>query len=243
MNAANSKRSNALPLTPERAAEFRRLLDGAALTATDELLLHGTALEVVVSVWESEDPQGHFDAHVSAFEPGGKRVRLDGAALHAVGRDEVGTVLRVGRSTERGDLSLDGLPVGLRYELHSPALVGRSSQPVKLPVRDQKWAAQGAEEPAPRPWELPVYETTDGKVKARVAPLPDGTTEFVFETREPSLALAVVRFALVQESGQVVHSAEADLKLVREGHWEGRWSGVVSLPSPCEFVFEVRPQD
>jgi hypothetical protein len=48
-----------------------------------------------------------------------------------------------------------------------------------------------------------------------------------------------VWFALVSESGRVECRNEVTLEPAGEGVWEGRWSGKVTLPAPCELVFEV----
>jgi hypothetical protein len=182
---------------------------------------------------------GRFDLLVSAFGGVSKRVRLEGVQLHARREDEAGAVLRVAEVTERGDLTIRGLRAGPGYVLRSPVVVGRSVKPVALPVWRHAWAAQAAEQPTVKPWELPVYTSSDGKVAATVRPLDGEEAAISFETREPELVGASVRFALVSESGRVEHRGEVTLEPAGEGVWEGRWSGKVELPAPCELVFEV----
>jgi hypothetical protein len=180
-----------------------------------------------------------FDLLVSAFARGSKRVRLDGMHLHARGEDEAGAVLRIAEVTERGDLAIRGLRAGLGYALHSPVVMGRSIRPVALPLWGHAWAAQATEHPAAKPWELPAYTSSDGKVAATVRPLDGEEAAISFETRAPELAGARVRFALVSDSGRVEHQDEVVLEPAGEGMWEGRWSGQVALPAPCELVFEA----
>jgi hypothetical protein len=183
---------------------------------------------------------GRFDLLVSAFGGGSKRVRLDGMRLHARGEDEAGAVLRIAQVTERGDLAIRGLRAGLGYALHSPEVWGPvRPAPVPLPVCGPAWAAQAAEQPAAKPWELPAYTSNDGKVAATVRPLDGEEAAISFETRAPELAGATVQFALVSESGRVEYRNEVTLDTAGEAVWEGRWSGKVSLPAPCELVFEV----
>jgi hypothetical protein len=183
---------------------------------------------------------GRFDLLVSAFGGGSKRVRLDGMRLHARGEDEAGAVLRVAEVTERGDLAIRGLRPGLGYALHSPEVWGPvRPAPVPLPLWGPAWAAQAAEQPAAKPWELPAYASSDGKVAATVRPLDGEEAAISFETRAPELAEATVRFALVSESGRVEYRNEVTLEPAGEALWEGRWGGKVSLPAPCELVFEV----
>jgi hypothetical protein len=183
---------------------------------------------------------GRFDLLVSAFGGVSKRVRLDGIRLHARGEDEAGAVLRVAKVTERGDLVIRGLRAELGYALHSPEVWGPvRPAPVPLPVRGPAWAAQAAEQPAAKPWELPAYASNDGKVAATVRRLNGEEAAISFETREPELAGARVRFALVSESGRVEYRNEVTLEPAGEVVWEGRWSGKVTLPAPCELVFEV----
>jgi hypothetical protein len=180
-----------------------------------------------------------FDVLISAYGPQESRVRLDGMALHARGQDEVGTILRIGRVTERGDLALDGLTTGVAFRLHSPVVWRRSGEPVRLPVRTGARVAAPADE-SPDPSDLPVYESPDGKVRGFVQPLPDGRAVVVFETNEASLAGAQVHFDLVQEFGRVEHSGDVRLDPCRDGLWEGQWTGMVSLAAQCELVFDVR---
>jgi hypothetical protein len=183
---------------------------------------------------------GRFDLLVSALGGGSKRVRLDGMRLHARGEDEAEAVLRVAEVTERGDLAIRALRAGLGYALHSPEVWGPvRPAPVPLPVWGPAWAAQATEQPAAKPWELLAYVSSDGKVAATVRPLDGEEAAISFETREPELAGARVRFALVSKSGRVEQRDEVALEPAGEGVWEGRWSGKVSLPAPCELVFEV----
>jgi hypothetical protein len=207
---------NQLRQTPPRAREAHTVPRGESVTA------------------------GRFDLLVSAFGEGSKRVRLDGMRLHARGEDEAGAVLRVAEVTERGDLAIRGLRAGLGYVLHSPEVWGPvRPAPVPLPVSGPAWAARAAEQPAAKPWELPAYASSDGKVAATVRPLDGEEAAISFETRAPELAGARVRFALVSESGRVEYRNEVTLEPAGEGVWEGRWSGKVALPAPCELVFEV----
>jgi hypothetical protein len=183
---------------------------------------------------------GRFDLLVSAFGGGSKRVRLDEMRLYARGEDEDGAVLRVAEVTERGDLAIRGLRADLGYALHSPDVWGPvRPAPVPLPVRGPAWAAQAEEQPAAKPWELPVYASNDGKVAATVRPLDGEEAAISFETRAPELAGARVRFALVSESGRVEYRDEVTLEPAGEVVWEGRWSGKVALTAPCELVFEL----
>jgi hypothetical protein len=229
-------RSNTAPLTAEMIAAWGGLFAGenAVVTAEKGLFLRHPLLDVIVSVWPSEENEGHFDVLVSAFQPGGKRVRLDKMALRARGKDGVGAILRFGRVTARGDLALDGLRAGITFRLHSPDMI----------VKDQErsraaWAAQGAEgEPAsqqPQP-----VESTDGSVRGMMRRLSDRTVEVVFETNDARWADAVVRFALVQATGRVEYEGEARLNYVRDGLWESPVQKGIRVAAAADLVFEVQ---
>jgi hypothetical protein len=230
-------------LPPEGVAELRRLLDGCALTAGEGIARRGRGVEVVVSVWDSEGKADCFDAHFTAFGPGGERVRLDGVAAYARGQDEEGGLLHPGRLMRRGDLTIQGMRKGVAYELRLPAVMGRSQQPVPLAVRPPR--VKSAESAGPTAdtssGKSAEYTSTDGQVVVTVRE-GHGAAVVAFETREARLAGAAVRFALVQESGRVEHSGEVRLERVEEGVWEKRWTGSVYLSAPCELVFEVLPE-
>jgi hypothetical protein len=237
------KRITTPVLSPEGVAELRRLLEGAVLTEDQGIACRGQAVEVVISVWPSDQDEACFDAHLTAFQPGGKRVRLEGVNLSAHSEDERGVVLRFGKPTELGDVSIKGLWKGLTHRLSSPPVAGRSGQPVKLPAQRGALAARSedeseGEEAAP-PWELPVYESTDGRVRGMVQPQPGGVALVVFETNEAPLADATLRFALVEASGHVALDGEVRLERKQGGLWQGRWTGPMRLPSPCELWFEA----
>jgi len=234
MNSANIGRLNTTPLTPELAVVFRRLLAGGdAVTADKGLLLRDPLLDVIVSVWLSEEKEEHFDVLVSAFRPGGKRVRLDGLALRAQGQDEVGTLLRIGCVTDRGDLAISELKAGVVFRLHSPD--GTSK---RLGRPQNAWAAKGAEA-HPGSKRTRMIESTDGGVRGMLRFLSDGTAEVVFETTETRWADAMVRFALVQETGRVEYEGEARLECVREGLWECRCPEDIRVKAATDLVFEV----
>jgi hypothetical protein len=184
--------------------------------------------------------EGRFDVYASAYEPGGRRVRLDGLTLYARGEDGMGKLLRIGHVMGRGDLVIEGLRAGVGYRLHSPAVSGWSGQPVLLPVRSKAGAAAG-QQTALAPWEWPEYKSVEGKVQCVVRPLPGDEAAITFETKEAELAGATVRFALVQKSGRVEYSDEVRLEPAGEGTWEKRWTGPVRLAAPCELVFDVVP--
>ena len=237
MNHTNIKRSNTVPLTPELKLKevLRRLLAAEnAVIADKGLFLRDPLLDVVVSVWPSEEKEGIFDVLVSAFQPGGKRVRLDGLRLCARGQDEVGTLLRIGRVTERGDLAIDELKTDVVFRLHSPDGISKPRE------RSQNaWAAQGAEASPASP-RLRVIESTDGAVRGMVRFLSDGTAEVAFETTEARWADAVVRFALVQETGRVEYEAEVRLEYVRDGLWECRGPEGIRVAAATDLIFEVQ---
>jgi GntR family transcriptional regulator, rspAB operon transcriptional repressor len=117
--------------------------------------------------------------------------------------------------------------------------VGRSQERLQFPVRRVALAASTAA-PAELTYE---YETTDGSVKATVQPTVAGKMVIAFETREPDLADAIVRFAFVQAAEQPVLSAEVQLQPAKDeaNIWEGRWEAGITFTEPCDFVFEVSP--
>lgn len=240
------KKSNAVEPTTAVVQAWRRLFSAGTVTVTaeQELHLHDGQLDVVGSVWPAEDQAGRFDLHLTATERGGKRLRLDRMTLHATGRDESGMVLRVAERTARGDLAIRDLREGLTYTLRSPAVAGHSQQPVVLPVRPEAWAgepwaAESAARPAEKPWELPTYQSSDGRVEATVRPLGGAKAAISFETRAAELAGATVWFALVDEGGLVAHDGEVRLSGEEGGVREWRWTGRVELRSACKLVFEV----
>src|SRR5262245_30234465 len=207
MDNTNIRRSSAVPLTPELAAVFRRLLAPEhTLTAEKGLFLRDPLLDVIVSVWPSEEKEGFFDVLTTAFQPGGKRVRLDGLSLRAQGRDDVGTLLRIGHVTERGDLAIDELKTGVVFRLQSPNVGSKRPE-----CSQQAWAAQEAEA-SPTSQRTRMTESTDGAVRGMLRFLSDGTAEVVFETTEPGWADAVVRFTLVLETGRVEYEGQVRLE-------------------------------
>lgn len=147
----------------------------------------------------------------------------------------------------RGQIVVPKLPLD-NYRLSTSSQYGRSTQTVPLPIRTTGLA--GA--PAVRtrgivgraaPSEPPVYESTDGRVRATVRQTQACTTEVAFETEDETLAGATVRFAFVRESGEIEQGSEAKLESVggEQRLWEGCWEGIVKLSEPCELVFEVLP--
>jgi hypothetical protein len=238
MNGVSNRLAKDVSLAPEAAAEWRRLVEGQVVTDDHGLFLRGELLDVVVSTWQSEEKEGYFDAHVTAFQPGGKRVRLDGMAVHARGQDEVGVILRVGRITERGDFVIDGLPTGVSTELQSQTTLSKHRER----SRDaEAYAAKEAEAGAgPAPQRLLTVESADGTVRGTMRFLSDETAEVVFETNESRWAGAVVRFALVQETGRVEYEGEARLDYVRDGLWEGRGPEGIRVEAATDLVFEVQ---
>lgn len=237
MNHTPIRRSNAVPLTPERKAAFRRLLEEEnAVTSEKGFFLRDPLLDVIVSVWPSEEKEGTFDVLVSAFQPGGKRVRLDGLRLCARGQDDVGTLLRIGHVTERGDLAINDLKAGVAFRLHSPDGISKPRERLR-----QAWAAQGTEA-SPAAQRMQMIESADGTVRGMLHFLSDGTAVVVFETTEARWADAMVRFALVQETGRVEYEGELRLEYVRDGLWEGRGPEGIRVTAATELVFEVQAQ-
>jgi hypothetical protein len=208
------------PLDATTAEVCRRLLDGAILTAEKGFFLRDATLELVGSVWRSGEDLGYFDVHISAHRPAGERVPLDGLSVHARGQGSVGMILRVGRQTERGDVAFDGLRAGVAFRLHSPV-------PVVRQERIGRFAA-GPDERAETVASA-VYESVDSKVLGTVIPQPDGQVEVVFETHDPSLAGAGVRFVLVDDSGGESARGEVQLGAVRK-HWAATWTGSGATP-------------
>ncbi len=267
MNAKMTTLNHAPTLTPEQVSELRRLLADSLLTSTQSIFKQGQTVDLMATVWESEEKEGCFDALVSAFQPGVGRLNMKGLSVSAHGRTSDDMVLRVGQLNRRGGITLKDLPVGVEYRLRVPAVMGRSVEPI-LFLRRTAVSQQG-DDPAQfgrsaEPIQFPtpalalaaasevgrdaividqprVYESADGTVRATLRQSAAGTTVVAAETNEPSLAGAVVRFAFVQESGKIEHSGTVTLQPVEgeKGLWEGRWEGAVQLTEPCEFVFEV----
>jgi hypothetical protein len=237
---ALERRRNTVPPSVEQEVALRQLLgkEDVRISADQARLLRSPLLDVVISLWPSEEREGQFDALIFAFEPGGSHVRLDGVAVHARGQDEVGTLLRFGRVTGRGDLALDGLREGVAYRLHSPAV---ASKPRERSKDAGAWAALGAEA-SPSPPRSQVVESTDSAVRGTMRFLCDGTAEVVFETTESRWASAVVRFALVHETGRVEYEDQVSLEYVRDGLWEGQGRQGIRVTAATDFVFEVQPR-
>jgi hypothetical protein len=241
-NAKTSTLRDAPLLTPEQAEELRRLLAESSLTS-EGFFKQGQTVDVMVTVWESEEKEGCLDVLVSAFQPGVGRLNMGGLRVSAQGQTPDATILRVGQLHRRGGITIKDLPVGVTYHLRLAQTMGRSAQPIPFlnPVLTAL-AARTSETDNTMPLPEPlVYQSTDGRLRATLRQTASDTTVVAVETNEASLAGAVVRFAFVQESGKIELSDTVTLKPVEgeEGLWEGRWEGAAQLAEPCEFVFEV----
>jgi hypothetical protein len=232
-------------LGPDGVAELRRLLEGVTLTGQESVLRRGRAVDVLISIWPSGEDTGCFDAHLCAFAPGGKRVRVDGFSLWALGQDEQGAVLRWGEGTSIGDLSIKGLRKGLSYRLDAPGVGAREPGEV-LPLR--VWEEYAADSFAAThdyaEAELSRYDSADGRVWATLkVERAQEADEVVlsFETSDAALAGSMVRFYLLNRTGRVEYRGEVCLGPARGGCWEGRWSGGLRLARACRLFFRVVP--
>jgi len=243
-NAAATTLYSASDLTPEQVSELRRLLADTPLTSTQSIFKQGQTVDLMVTVWESEEKEGCFDALVSAFQPDVGRLNMEGLSVSAHGWTSDYAVLRVGQLNRRGGITLKDLPVGVEYRLRLPVAAGHSAEPILFPAPALALAAAsrvGRDDIST--YKPRIYESTDGRVRATLRQTESGNKVVAVETNEASLASATVRFAFVQQSGKIEHSGTVTLQPVEgeEGLWEGRWEGAVELTEPCEFVFEVLP--
>jgi hypothetical protein len=197
----------------------------------------GTEADTDPVAGAQDQPAERFNLLLSAFDPDGRRVALDDLTLHALGRTEAGLMLRISQRTARGDLTLEGLPSGVSFELRCPTVRGESVDPVQLPSKVKGWAAASVEEGSTGA--EPVYESVDGRLCGLVRLRDDSITEIIFESADPALAEAVVWFALMGESGLVAQEGEVRLGTRIADNWQGVWAGSVKPTEPCRLVFAV----
>lgn len=155
-----------------------------------------------------------------------------------------GSTYGIARLNARGQGSMARLQPD-DYRLFVPERYGRSEAPLPFCPDTAHGNLAAATDDLDEPFEPQIYDSPDGSVRATVRRTPEGTTIVAFETREAELTGAVVYFAFVLESGEILYSAEVHLTRVEEepGLLEARWEAEVEFTEHCTFEFGVLPRD
>lgn len=234
--------------------ELREMLAHSSVGAESPLLLHGTEVKVMATVWDSEDSPGRFDVLVSAFDPDGTRLNLSCLGLKAT----AGESSYESRIAKRGDLAIDGLPAESEYRLEPrwrPVLVQAApmaqTQAVAAPHRQADiaeplaLAARGVEEGAVdaafllNPIQSYPFDDGQGLVSVLVR---EEETIVIAETQNERYAGATVDFKFLElATGRDVFSGALVLE---PGERAGLWLNRVSFTppadtGPCELRFTV----
>lgn len=156
----------------------------------------------------------------------------------------VGRVHGVARLDTRGQALLTRLQPD-DYRLFVPERYGRREEPLWFSPSQAHGNLAAATDAFYEPSEPRIYDSLDGSVRATVYRSRDGTTVVAFETWEAELMGAVVCFAFVQASGDVLQSATVNLTPVAEepGLLEARWEAEVACTDLCTFEFGILPRD
>ena len=238
MNTRTTENStNALPLTDQARQELEAMLGRTVLTPGESILERGRHVDLVISVWDSEESEDRYDALVSAFSPGWGRFRLEGVDviaqgraagepvefpsrqagygpegvdLTAQGRAPGEPVEVTGAVTGRGDIALSGLRRDIeRYSLRC----GRPHHVLRL-----AWVAEGyrtQDELTQHEQELRqgrVFTLEEDRIVVTVRKTAQGDINVAAETRDGDLAGAIICFALKDRtSGRVLLRGERKL--------------------------------
>jgi hypothetical protein len=130
------------------------------------------------------------------------------------------------------------------YRLFVLEHYGQGEEPMPFDADLTSGHLAAASEQPEGSFDLQLYESPDGSVRATVRQTLDETTIVAFETREADLAGAVVYFAFVLASGDIWHSASVQFSPVEEepGLLEARWEAEIEFTEPCTFEFGVIPK-
>src|SRR5262249_54489110 len=134
-----SQRSTAAVLSPEEAAEFRRLFAGAMVTGDRGLILRGALLNVVVSVWSAEETEDDLDelsgeaqARVGRLCGQYERDCKQGAKIEAF-------LVKVNDAEERAALLEQLLRVDMEHRRRSSRPASPAEYLRRFPPLDQEW--------------------------------------------------------------------------------------------------------
>jgi hypothetical protein len=130
------------------------------------------------------------------------------------------------------------------YRLFVLEHYGQGEEPIPWDAHLTPGHLAAASEQPEGPFDLHLYESPDGSVRATVRRTLDETTIVAFETGETDLAGAVVYFAFVLASREIWHSASVQFSPVEEepGLLEARWEAEIEFTEPCTFEFGVIPK-
>jgi hypothetical protein len=131
------------------------------------------------------------------------------------------------------------------YRLLVPERYARGEEPLPFGSRSVHGNLAAATEEPDEPFDPQIYASPDESVLATVRRTPDDTTIVAFETSEAALAGAVVYFAFVLASGEILQSATVKLTPVAEEPdlLEARWEAEVEFTELCTFEFGLLPLD
>ena len=210
-----------------------RLLRRMSFSANSGDYLEGEFLSVTVSPQWNEDHQT-INVLINCYAFGQRRVAWEGLPVLVRPSAEEKASKKPPLPSAVAFLSLRGqaiIPaiVPGEYQLSSSSCWGGS---VSLPDR-ATWLFQGLAAASDEP--PYVSESVDKKVTASIVRAGAQESEIAFETAEPGLADALVRFAFVAPDGEVEREGEVQLGPTGTGVWNGK----VRLREPCELVFQV----
>lgn len=149
-------------------------------------------------------------------------------------------VYGIARLDARGQGLMTRLQPG-DYRLLVPERYGRREPALPFRPRHAHGDLAAATEVRHEPTAPYIHDTLDGSVRATVHQTLEGTTVVAFETWEAELTGAVVYFAFVPDSGEILQSAAVELASVAEepGLLEARWEAEFELTERCTFEFGV----
>jgi hypothetical protein len=243
-------RINTVPGQPLRSdprgesalVEARRLLDGMRIGTKHGTYINGKEVAIYVGP-ETDETDGRTRIVVTCHAYGNRIVGWRGLPIFVVEADKDKTA-DICTLNKRGHAWIYPLVPGA-YRLVTSEVFGRGKD---APVPRKADGLEGRTIPtkvfagdklSPESW---FAESNDGRVCATVRP-KGGQTVVAFETKDACLAGALVRFAIVTQSGHTKHAGEVRLEAhdTEKGIWEGRWLGTLAVDEPCELVFDVHP--
>jgi hypothetical protein len=241
--------------------ESGRRRDGSQVRQGHEILREATQLLSLMSFWSNRGAYAEGRYVAISVDPrwneGNETIQVF-LTCYAFGHRQVdwqelpicarpagkGSVYGIARLDARGQ----GIMTRLQpddYRLFVPERYGRSEQPLPFcPSHAYGNLAAATEDPGEL-FEPHICDSPDGSVRATVRRTPEGTTIVAFETWETELTDAIVYFAFVRESGEMLQSAEVRLTPVDEepGLLEARWEDEVEFTERCTFEFGILPRD
>jgi hypothetical protein len=222
--------------------EARTLLDGMRISTKHGTYVHGKEVAIYVGP-ETDELDSGTCIVITCHAYGNRIVGWRGLPIFVAEADSDRTVDTC-TLNERGHGRIYPLVPG-SYRLVTSEVFGRGEDApvprkvVGLDARTIPSKVFTGEKLSPESW---FAESNDGRVCATVRP-KGGQTVVAFETKDVCLAGALVRFAIVTQSGHTKHAGEVRLEAhdTEKGIWEGRWLGTLAVDEPCELVFDVHP--